>query len=69
MPSVPRELAEHTLNVKPDAKPVKQHLRCFADERRRAIGKEIAQLTLARFIKEVKHPDWVANPVLVPQKT
>jgi ribosomal protein S3 len=32
-------------------------------------GKEIAQLTLAVFIKEVKHPEWVANLVLVLKKT
>jgi hypothetical protein len=57
MPGVPRELAEHSLNVKPDAKPVKQPLRRFADERRLAIGKEIAQLTTAGFIKEVTHPE------------
>ena len=68
MPGVPRELAEHSLNVKPDAKPVKQPLRRFADERRLTIGKKIAQLTTAGFIKEVKHPEWVANPVLVPKK-
>jgi hypothetical protein len=44
MPGVPRELAEHSLNVRPDAKPVKQLLRCFAEEKRKAIGEEIARL-------------------------
>jgi hypothetical protein len=34
---VPRELAEHALHVRPDAKPVKQPLRRFADDRRKAI--------------------------------
>jgi hypothetical protein len=42
MPGVPRELAEHALNVRLDAKSVKQPLRCFAEEKRKAIGEEIA---------------------------
>ena len=32
---------------------------------RRAIGEEIAKLLVAGFIKEVYHPEWLANPVLV----
>ncbi|KAK1648155.1 hypothetical protein QYE76_065960 [Lolium multiflorum] len=67
MPGVPRELAEH-LHVRPDAKPVKQPLRRFAEERRKAIGEEIARLLAAGFIMEVLHPDWLANPVLVLKK-
>ena len=39
------------------------------DERRRAIGEEVAKLLAARFIKEVYHSDWLANPVLVKKKT
>jgi hypothetical protein len=68
MPGVPRELAEHSLNVRPDAKPVKQPLRRFAEERRKAIGEEIAWLLAAGFIMEVYYPDWLANPVLVLKK-
>jgi hypothetical protein len=68
MPGVPRELAEHSLNVQPDAKPVKQPLRCFAEEKRKAIGEEIARLLAAGFIMEVFYPDWLANPVLVLKK-
>ncbi|KAK1677038.1 hypothetical protein QYE76_037886 [Lolium multiflorum] len=45
MPGVPRELAEHHLHVRPEAKPVKQPLRRFAEERRKAIGEEIAGLS------------------------
>ena len=29
----------------------------------------MARLLAADFIKEVFHPEWVANPVLVPKKT
>jgi len=68
MTGVPKELAEHSLNINPGAKPVKQALHRFGDEKRRAIGKEIAKLLKARFIKEVIHTKWVANPVLVPKK-
>jgi hypothetical protein len=68
MPGVPRELAEHALNVRPDAKLVKQLLWRFAEEKRKAIGEEIARLLAASFIMEVFYPDWLANPVLVLKK-
>ena len=51
MKGVPRELAEHHLNIKPGVKPMKQALRRFGDEKRRAIGKELAKLLKAKFIK------------------
>ena len=69
MPGVPRELAEHTLNIDPKFKPVKQFLRRFNKERRKAIGEEVAQLLAAGFIIEVFHPEWLANPVLVLKRT
>ena len=56
IPGVPRELVEHSLHVWPDAKPVKQSLRRFAEGRRKIIGEEIARLLAARFITEVQHP-------------
>jgi hypothetical protein len=68
MPGVPRELAKHSLNIRPDAKPVKQPLRRFVEEKRKAIGEEIAWLIAAGFIMEVFYPDWLANPVLVLKK-
>jgi hypothetical protein len=68
MPGVPRELAEHSLNVRLDAKLVNQPLRCFAEEKRKAIGEEIARLLTAGFIMEVFYPDWLANPFLVLKK-
>src|SRR4051812_40019455 len=67
MTGVPRELSEHSLNVYPDAKPIKQSLQRFGHEKRKAIAKELARLELAGFIAEVIHTDWVANPVLVPK--
>lgn len=68
MPGVPRKLAEHHLNVDPKFKPVKQYLRRFNEERRKAIGEEVARLLAAGFIVEVLHPEWLANPVLVLKK-
>jgi hypothetical protein len=68
MPRVPWRLIEHSLNVDPKATPKRQHLRHFTDDRRDAIKKELAKLLAARFIKEVFHPEWLANPVLVRKK-
>ena len=64
MPGVPKELIEHALNVEPKATPKKQRLRHFSPDKREAI-KELAKLLAAGFIKEVYHPEWLANPVLV----
>ena len=69
MPSIPREVAEHALCLIPGSKPAKQRLRCFDEERHRAIGEEIMKLLAAGFIKEAYHSDWLANPVLVKKKT
>ena len=68
MPGILREVAEHTLKIHPGSKPVKQRLRRFDEEKRRAIGEEIAKLLTVGFIKEVHHPEWLANPVLVRKK-
>ena len=68
MLGVPRELAEHTLNIDPKFKLVRQFLHRFNEERWKAIGEEVARLLAARFIVEVFHPEWLANPVLVLKK-
>jgi hypothetical protein len=64
----PREVAEHKLNIKPGWKPVKQRLHRFNNEKCKAIGEEIVKLLSAGFIREVFHPEWLANPVLVKKK-
>jgi hypothetical protein len=66
MPRVPRELIDHELHVDPNAKPIKQHLRCFTKDKKDEIKREIAKLLYIGFIKEVYHPYWLANPILVP---
>ena len=69
MPSIPSEVAEHTLKIRADSKLVKQRLHRFDEEKRRAIGEEIAKLLADGFIKEVYHPEWLANPILVRKKS
>jgi hypothetical protein len=68
MPGIPREVAEHSLDILPHSRTVQQWLRRFDEERRRAIGVELRKLLEAGFIKEVFHPTWLANPVLVKKK-
>jgi hypothetical protein len=62
--STPRPLGS-CRSIYPRSGPVR-HL--FNEEKRRAIGEEIHKLMAAGFIKEVFHPEWLANPVLVRKK-
>ena len=65
IPRVPKELIEHALKVDPTATPKKQRLWRFSPDKREAIKKELAKLLTVGFIKEVYHPEWLANHVLV----
>jgi hypothetical protein len=58
MPGIPRDVVEHSLDIRAGARPVRQHLRRFDEEKCRAIGEEIHKLMAAGFIKEVFHPEW-----------
>ena len=44
MPGIPREVTKHALKIRPDSKPVKQRLRRFDEEKRRAIGEATVKL-------------------------
>jgi hypothetical protein len=68
MLGIPREVAEHSLDILPHSRAVQQRLRRFDEEWRRAIGVELRKLLEAGFIKEVFHPTWLAYPVLVKKK-
>ena len=59
---IPREVTEHALKIHLGSKPVKQRLCRFDEGKHRAISEEIAKLLAAGFIKEVYHPEWLANP-------
>jgi hypothetical protein len=68
MSGIPREVAEHSLDILPHSRAVQQRLWRFDEERRRAIGVELRKLLEAGFIKEVFHPTWLANLLLVKKK-
>src|SRR3954469_20953799 len=68
MPGVPRGLAEHRLRVDPKVKPVKEHLRRSAIQKRKAIGEEVAPLPAAGVIRGIYHSEGLANVVMVHKK-
>jgi hypothetical protein len=43
-------------------------MRRFPPNKKEAIQKEVTTLLAAGFIREILHPDWLANPVLVRKK-
>ena len=65
MPGIDPSVITHCLNVHPSFKPVRQRKRVFAPERDNAIKEEVQKLTLAKFIREVYYPNWLANVVMV----
>jgi hypothetical protein len=68
MSVIPRELAEHSLDVSKTAKPIKQKLRRFAKDRKEVIRVEVLKLLAVGFIRKCKNSVWLTNPVLVPKK-
>jgi hypothetical protein len=48
---VSREVTEHTINIKPSSKPVKQGLCRFNQEKRQAMGEELSRLLAVGFAK------------------
>jgi hypothetical protein len=68
MPGIPWEVAEHSLDILPHSRAVQQRLRRIDEEQCRATGVELWKLLEAGFIKEVFHPTWLANPVLVKRR-
>ena len=65
MPGIDLSIITHRLNIYPSSKPVRQKKRVFALERDNAIKEEVQKLTVAKFIREVYYPDWLANVVMV----
>ena len=51
MLGIPREVTKHALKIRPGSTPVKQCLRRFDEEKRKAIGEEIAKLLAVGLIK------------------
>ena len=67
MPGIPREVIEHHLAVRSDARPVRQKVQRQAPEHQEFIREQVSKLLDAGFIREVLHPEWLANPVIVPK--
>jgi hypothetical protein len=55
------------LKIYPNARPVQQKPRKQSVERQNFIREEIKKLLKAGFIREVRHPRWLANLVVVPK--
>ena len=67
VPGIPQEVIEHHLAVCPDARSVKQKVRCQAQDLQDFIVEQVRKLEKAHTIREVLHPTWTANPVVVPK--
>ena len=65
MPGTDPSVTIHRLNVSPSFPSIRQKMRVFAQEKDRAIAKEVGKLQKAGFIKEVYYPDLLANVVMV----
>ena len=65
---VPRGVIEHHLRVCPNVRPVKQRARRQSTEKQSFIVQETRRLEAAGVIREVRYPEWLANPVVVPKK-
>ncbi|XP_021752865.1 uncharacterized protein LOC110718341 [Chenopodium quinoa] len=68
MPGVDRSIAEHRIPLYPDSKPKQQKLRRMKLEVSLKVKEEIQKQLEANFIKPIKHPEWLANVVVVPKK-
>src|SRR6185312_306290 len=67
MPGIPMEVIEHHLRIYPDAMPVRQKPQKQSVQRQNFIREEVCKLLHTGFIEEVQHPEWLANPVVVPK--
>jgi hypothetical protein len=57
MPGIPREVVEHSLDIRTRARPMKQSLHRFDEEKRRAIGEEVHKLLLQGSSKRYSIPN------------
>ncbi|XP_071705227.1 uncharacterized protein [Rutidosis leptorrhynchoides] len=69
MTGVPREIAQHRLNVIPNITPVVQKKRAMALEQSEFLDNEVQRLVDAGIMKKVQYHTWVANPVMVKRQT
>ena len=62
------EVCQHTIPMKEDAKPSRQHPYTYNDTFIKKIKEDIDKLLLEKFIYKIKHTDWVSPIVVVPKK-
>jgi len=62
MTGISTEVISHELNVDPTFKPVKQKRQKHGPDRAEAVNVKVVRLLKAGLIREVKYPDWLANP-------
>ncbi|GJT59349.1 reverse transcriptase domain-containing protein [Tanacetum coccineum] len=65
MTGVPRNIAEHRLNIREGYSPVRQKKKGQAPERNKVIQEEVEKLVDAEIIKEVHYHSSLSNPVMV----
>jgi hypothetical protein len=65
---VKNDVIEHKLQVSLSMKPKKQKLHNMSDEKVEAAQAEVQHLLDVGFIREVTHPKWLANVVMVHKK-
>ncbi|KAG7533253.1 Ribonuclease H-like superfamily [Arabidopsis thaliana x Arabidopsis arenosa] len=68
MPGIDKSIITHDLNVDPSFKPIKQKRRKLGTDRAQEVNDEVDKLLKIGSIREVKYPDWLANPVVVKKK-
>ncbi|GJW85139.1 reverse transcriptase domain-containing protein [Tanacetum coccineum] len=64
MTGVPRQTAEHRLNIWDGYPPVRQKKRDQAPKRAKAIQEEVQKLVKTGIMREVYYHDWLSNPVM-----
>ncbi|GJX25573.1 reverse transcriptase domain-containing protein, partial [Tanacetum coccineum] len=65
MTRVPRQTAEHRLNIRDGYLLVRQKKRVQAPERAKAIQAKVQKLVKAGIMREVYYHDWLSNPIMV----
>ena len=69
VPGIDPDFICHHLNVNPSITPKKQSPRCPSREHAEAIREEVTKLKRVGAIKEVFYPEWLANTVVVKNKS
>jgi hypothetical protein len=66
---VSRTVIEHSLGIDPSVRPKKQRLRKMSEEKTEAAKAEVHRLLEANFIEPVAYPTWLANVVMMQNKS